>query len=283
MLTEPEIAIEHFSEFAVKLDHPECCAFDADGYLWAGGEAGQIYRIDPGGFVEEVIRTDGFTGGLAFSPAGELIVCNPHHGLLRVEASGKWMVYAREAAGESLVEPNYPIFDARGNLYVTDSGGWKAFRGRVVRFDASGGSSEIARGLGYANGLALTADGTALFVAESDTNSVYRIPLKADGTPAGTPEIYAKSAGQVPDGLALDMAGNLYVTCYGSHQILRVSPSGELTVFAHDPTGITMGGPTNITFGGSDGRDMYVANLARTTIVRAHVSEPGLRLVNRRS
>ena len=49
----PEIPIDRFEVFASGLDHPECCAFDRDGNLWAGGEAGQIYRIDPTGKVRD--------------------------------------------------------------------------------------------------------------------------------------------------------------------------------------------------------------------------------------
>ena len=45
-MPEPEISIERFEVFATGLDHPECLAFYRDGTLWAGGEAGQIYRID---------------------------------------------------------------------------------------------------------------------------------------------------------------------------------------------------------------------------------------------
>ena len=50
----PEIPTDRFDVFASGLDHPECCAFDRDGNLWAGGEAGQLYRIDPAGKVETV-------------------------------------------------------------------------------------------------------------------------------------------------------------------------------------------------------------------------------------
>src|SRR5688500_9082229 len=42
---EPLIPIDRFEIFSNGLDHPECLAFDRDGNLWAGGEAGQIYRI----------------------------------------------------------------------------------------------------------------------------------------------------------------------------------------------------------------------------------------------
>ena len=42
----PIIPRERWEVFAGGLDHPECVAFDRKGNLWAGGEAGQIYRID---------------------------------------------------------------------------------------------------------------------------------------------------------------------------------------------------------------------------------------------
>jgi gluconolactonase len=43
---KPTLALDRFEVFAEGLDHPEGLAFDRDGNLWAGGELGQIYRID---------------------------------------------------------------------------------------------------------------------------------------------------------------------------------------------------------------------------------------------
>lgn len=65
--------LERFRVFADGLDHPEGLAFDADGTLWAGGELGQIYRIDARGRVREVAKLGGFNLGLTFSLAG--VVC----------------------------------------------------------------------------------------------------------------------------------------------------------------------------------------------------------------
>src|SRR5215207_1806502 len=81
---DPEIPIDRFEVFANGLDHPECVAFDREGCLWAGGEAGQIYCIDRHGKVETIATLGGFTGGLAFSPKNELYACNPSLGIVRV-------------------------------------------------------------------------------------------------------------------------------------------------------------------------------------------------------
>src|SRR5947208_5683472 len=87
----PEIATDRFEIFANGLDHPECLAFDRQGILWAGGEAGQIYRVSPEGKVETVATLGGFTGGIAWTPDDSaLYCCNPAHGVVRVERSGQW-------------------------------------------------------------------------------------------------------------------------------------------------------------------------------------------------
>ena len=99
----PEIPIESFEIFAQGLDHPEGLAFDRQGDLWAGGEAGQVYRIDPQGKVTEVASAGGFSGGFAFSPADELFVCNPAHGVIKVSPDGNWEVFVSEADGQEIV------------------------------------------------------------------------------------------------------------------------------------------------------------------------------------
>ena len=81
--TAPEIPIDRFEIYANGLDHPECLAFDRDGFLWAGGEAGQVYRISPDRSVDTIAEMGGFCGGVAWSPDdAELYVCNPQHGIV---------------------------------------------------------------------------------------------------------------------------------------------------------------------------------------------------------
>lgn len=278
----PEIPIEQFSIFAANLDHPECIAFDRDGCLWAGGEAGQIYRIDRAGTVNVIANLGGFCAGLAFSPAGELYVCNPALGIVRVTADGRHTVFAREAGGVALRCPNFGVFDLAGNYYVTDSGQWQACNGRLLRFNASGRNEVLADGLGYANGLAITADEKVLFMVESDTDSVHRFTLQPGGAvaPAGT---FATDCGRFPDGLALDAAGNLYVCCYASDEIWRIAPGGGKTLLAWDRWGIRLGSPTNMAFGGENFDELYVANLARTSITRARLGQQGQPLAHQRT
>ena len=221
----PQIPIDRFEIFASGLDHPECAAFDRVGNLWAGGEAGQVYRVDPAGRVETIASIGGFTGGIAFSPKDELIACNPLHGLIRVDASGQWSVLATHAGSHRMVCPNFPVFDRRGNLFVTDSGQWKSQNGFLLRFSPEGAGEILAGPFGYANGLALSADEKQLFMVESDSDRILTFGLNSDGSPSRH-EVFAENVGRLPDGLALDSKENLYVCCYASDEILRIAADG---------------------------------------------------------
>jgi len=265
--------MERFEIFATGLDHPECLAFDRAGTLWAGGEAGQIYSITPMGAIQTIAEVGGFSAGIAWTPDdAELFVCNPHHGILRVSRFGQWSVFAKALGGHQLISPNYGVFDRQGNYYVTDSGNWKKRNGWLMKYTPDGRGEMIAGPLGYANGLALSADEQYLFMVESDTDSIHQIDLAT-----GISRVYAQNVGRFPDGLALDADGHLFASCYASDDIHRISPTGEKTLFAHDRWGILLGGPTNLAF--RDGY-LYASNLSRTTITRAHVGRAGKPLAN---
>jgi gluconolactonase len=275
-----ELPIERFEIFANGLDHPECCAFDRDGILWAGGEAGQFYRIDPAGKVESVANLGGFCCGVALSPDDrEMFVCVSGVGVVRITKKGEHSVFVTHAGDHKIVAPNYLLFDRRGQLYVTDSGNWMKRNGFVARFDLDGRGEVLAGPFGYANGLALTADQKYLFMVESDSDSILRFEI-GDDDRLREPEVYADQVGRLPDGLALDAEGNLYVCCYASDEIWRIGSDRKKSLLAHDRWGILLGRPTNLAFGGTDFDEIYVSNLGRYTITRAKLGICGQRLAN---
>ena len=276
------IPLERFRIFAEGLDHPEGLAFDADGVLWAGGELGQIYRIDSRGRVREIAKLGGFNLGLTFSRAQELYVCNfKLPALVRVNRKGRVLDSWERIGSRKLKTPNFSVFDSEGNLYFSDSGEWNKANGWIYRIRKNGRAEVFAGPFAFANGLALSANERFLFVVQSTRDNVEQIEIRADGR-AGERKVYAAGLHRVPDGAALDAAGNLLVTCYASDNIYKVTPKGKVSLLACDPQGTMIARPTNIVFGGPSFGQMYVANLGRWHISRAPYAGRGQLLVNQR-
>ena len=84
------------------------------------------------------------------------------------------------------------------------------------------------------------------------------------GRPSGRTD-YATDLPGLPDGLAFDDAGNLFVSCYEPSRILRIDPQGRVVCYAEDPTSHVFCHPTNIAF---DGATLYTANLGRWHITK---------------
>lgn len=278
-----EISVDQFETYVDGLDHSEDLAFDSEGILWAGGELGQVYRIPEKGRVEEVTCVGGFCLGLTFSATDELYICNAKLGcVIKVQKNGKSNLFAESVGSHKLKLPNYGVFDSSGNLYVSDSGDWAKSSGCIVRFDSRGHGKVFLEGpQPFPNGLALSADEHFLFVAQSHTDDVLQIEIREDGA-AGDREVYAAGLERVPDGLAFDAAGNLYVSCYASDNIFRVSPEREVRLLAYDRAGTTLARPTNMAFGGPGGDELYVANLGRWHISRVKLGIKGQPLANQR-
>lgn len=279
-----EIPVDQFETYVDGLDHSEGLAFDREGILWAGGEAGQVYRIPERGCVEQVTSIGGFCLGLAFSPLDELYICNAKLGcVIKVQKNGRSELFADCAGDHKLKLPNYGVFDSSGNLFVSDSGDWTKSSGCIVRFDSRGHGNVFVEGpQPFPNGLALSEDERFLFVAQSHTDDVLRIEIREDGS-AGDRDVYASGLERVPDGLAFDVAGNLYVSCYASDNIYRVSPDREVNLLAYDRAGTTLARPTNLAFGGLGCDELYVANLGRWHINRVKLGIQGQPLANQRS
>jgi gluconolactonase len=173
------------------------------------------------------------------------------------------------------------VFDREGNLYFSDSGEFKKDDGFLFVLRPNGKIEQLLDGLSFPNGLSLSADERTLYVVQSTRNNVLAVPLLDTGA-IGKARVYAAGLNNVPDGAALDAEGNLYVTCYASHNVYRVTPDEKVSLFAWDPEGTMLASPTNAAFGGANFDEMYFANLSRWHICRARVGIRGQLLANQR-
>ena len=273
-------SLEDFRTFADGLDHPEGVAVGPDGTVYAGGEAGQVYRVGDDGALTEIARTGGFLLGLAVDGDGLVYACDTgRREVVRVDPrDGAIETYSTGAPDAAFRNPNWPVFDDRGNLYVTDSGGWKSDDGHIVVIAPGGATSVWSRDVSrFPNGACLTADGTALLVIESLHPGVSRIPIEPDGS-AGTPQVVCELPGSVPDGIAVDERGGCYVACYRPDRIYYVDAAGNVEVFADDPQGTVLAAPTNVVFVGDDRRTLLVGSLGRWHLAACEVDVAGVAL-----
>jgi sugar lactone lactonase YvrE len=259
------LSLKKASIFHDGLDHPECVAVHPDGSVWCGGEAGQIYRIAADGSSLEVRvePTGGFTAALAFGPDGLLYYVDVgQRAVFRLDPAGGGPepVVSGSIGGHELRIANAIAFDGAGNLFLTES--WSATEPGpgVFRIDPAGRAELWSPGpFLFANGIAVSPDGDAVYVAETWSRRITRIPVLADGS-AGSPALYAELPGTAPDGLGFGPDGLLYVACYQPSQVMRIEPGGEPAVVVRDDDAMVLAHPTNIAF---RGRTAFLANLGR--------------------
>ena len=258
-----------------RLAHPEGVAVAQDGAVWCGTENGQIMRIAPDGASMVCMgETAGFILGIAFDLAGNLYACDLALACVwrRDAVTG---ALTRFAAGPKI--PNFPVVDtARNCLYVSDSGGFGQVGPGVWRFDLTTGQGHLwcDHAFHFANGLALHPGGNHLAVAETFGASVVLVAINPDGA-AGDVSPLTNGIEGLPDGLAYDVGGNLFISCYEPSRIYHLSIAGDLTLFAQDITAHTLCHPTNIAFRGAT---MFAANLGRWHITAIETQTTGLPL-----
>ena len=260
--------VSEVRNFVTGLDHPEGVAVGGDGTLYAGGEAGQVYRISSDGKkVETLANTGGFCLGITLEQEENIYVCDlGRRALMKVSQHGSVTVVAEAVGDRKFTCPHFSVFDSKGNLYFSDSGEWKQGNGVVCRLGADGSVEVFAQGpFHFANGLALDAAERYLYVVESNLDRVVRIEIKPDGR-AGTPEVYAEGLARVPDGMAFDGNGNLYVTTYASNCIYRVTPDRRVDLLCQDAENLLLCQATNCAFGGASFDQLFVGNLGRDHI-----------------
>src|SRR5262249_28160779 len=111
----------------------------------------------------------------------------------------------------------------------------------------------------FANGVAVAPDGSAVYVAETWSRRISRVPVRRDGS-AGDPELFAQLPGTLPDGLGFGPHGLLYGACYQPRPIVRIDEQGRSSVLIRDDDAIVLAHPTNIAFRGSTA---FCSNLGR--------------------
>jgi sugar lactone lactonase YvrE len=199
---------------------------------------------------------------------GFLVTCYDNGTLAVVTADGaNAAAIEKDSAGDPLVGPNDIALAGPGKAYVTTSGPWDSapIVGKVLLVASDGSAAVVADDLHYANGLALSAEGTTLFVVEHYAARIVRFTVQGDGsltdralfvrmTDLGEPP------DALPDGLKLGPDGNFYIGLYSAGRVIVVDATGKLVKKIEVPAATA----PNLTFS-ADGKTMFVMAVDDTT------------------
>lgn len=258
------------------LDHPEGVAWDPSGFLVAGGEAGQIYRIAINGneAPDAVVSTGGFILGVALDGDQRAYVCDCKLGkVLRVDLNEATVAeYGVGTADEPMVTPNHLVFDQGGRLFVSDSGEWGANNGKIWLIENSGECRVVDReSAQFPNGLAIDPLGTYLYVVETTLPGVSRHRLNESGE-LGPREQVVSMPQTVPDGLAFTQDGRMLITCFRPDRVY-VWSAGELEILVDDWRAVEISAPTNAAFFGESLDRLALANIGESFLTEVLVTD----------
>ena len=261
-LTQPK-------EFTGGIEGPQC---DGAGNIYAVNfkTDGTIGKVTPTGkgevFVELTNKSVG--NGIVFDLAGAMFIADyVNHNVLKVDmATKKISVFAHQ---DGMNQPNDLAIGPDDVLWASDPN-WGNSTGQLWRIDRQGKVSKVAGDMGTTNGIEVSPDGKTLYVNESVQRGIWAFTITADGLK--DKRLLKQFPDHGFDGMRCDIDGNLYVTRHGKGTVAVVSPKGEV-LREVDVLGKM---PSNLCFGGPDGRTVYVTEVEHTRLVKFRVDRPGL-------
>src|SRR5665647_1404227 len=227
---------------------------DKSGTIYAVNfdHQGTIGKISPSGeasiFIE--LPSGSIGNGIRFDSHGNMLIADyTNHNVLKVDmATKKISVFANEPR---MSQPNDIAIDSKDRVYASDPN-WKANTGRIWHFDLNG-KSTLLDSMGTANGIEVSPDEKTLYVNESVQRKVWAYDLSAKGE-VSNKRLLIDFPDFGMDGMRCDIKGNLYIARFGKGTVVKVSTEGKVI----QEIALVGKRPTNVAFGGKDGRTVYV-------------------------
>jgi sugar lactone lactonase YvrE len=203
-----------------------------DGRLWfSDWFAQEIIAVDPDGRSEVITRVPSMPFCFDWLPDGRLLIVSGRDGrLLRREPDGSLVTHA-DLSGLSRNPWNEIVVDGRGNIYLNGIGfdfpGGAFAPGIVALVTPDGAVRQVAEGVAFPNGMAVTPDNATLILAESYANQLTAFDIAADGSLSNR-RVWARVEDDHPDGICLDADGAVWYADVGTRRCVRVREGGEV-------------------------------------------------------
>ncbi|WP_333161552.1 SMP-30/gluconolactonase/LRE family protein [Microcoleus sp. Pol12B4] len=250
-----------------------------DGFLlFSDIPANIIYKLASSQQVEVFRRPSGKANGNTLDKENRLLTAeHENRRVSRTEKDGKVITLADRYEGKRLNSPNDLVVKSDGSIYFTDPSYGVSkdqeelgFYG-VYRLASDGKLTLLVKDLVLPNGIAFSPDEQKLYVNNSEAGYIAVFDVKSDGTVTNErlfADLKDASQGGVPDGLKVDLEGNIYSTGPGGVWIL--SPDGKLLGKISVPETAT-----NLAWGERDRKTLYIT--ANTSLYRIRLKIAGVR------
>ena len=228
--------------------------------LWVDVLAGLLHRsrIGAGDLLDEVVthRFSCHLGAAAPALTGGYVLA-AGAGFLHLDEHGAVHQLAQPEAGRADVRMNDGACDPQGRFWA----GTMAYdespeAGVLYRLELDGTCTAVVSGLTISNGIGWSPEGTTMYLADSGTSRIDAFEFDPIDGALGDRRtiVHVAEHGMVPDGLAVDDQGCIWVALWDGAAVRRYSPDGSLLASLPLP----VDRPTSCTFGGPDRSTLFV-------------------------
>jgi sugar lactone lactonase YvrE len=264
-------SVDHTAEnlFSNNIEGP---AVDKKGDLYVVNfqRDGTIGKVAIDGSVELFVTLpEGSTANsIQFDRKGNMYLADfTGHNVLHVDMKSKAVtVYVHN---DQFNQPNDLCINSRGQLFASDPN-WSNGTGKLWRIDKGGKAVLLADDMGTTNGIELNPDENILYVNESVQRKIWAFDVDRKGN-LSNKRLFASFDDFGFDGMKCDRMGNLYVTRYGKGVVAVLSPQGQL--LREIP--LTGKRCSNLVFGGTDGKTVFVTLQDRKGMEKFRTAFPG--------
>lgn len=245
---------------------------DIDGTLYVVNyqQTGTIASVGMDGRCSMFVQLPDSSNGnsIQFNSKHQMLVADwPRHNILRIDMKTKHIDTL--CHNDRFNQPNDICIDKRDRVFASDPA-WKDSTGNLWRIDPDGTPTLLESAMGTTNGICLSPDERTLYVNESVQRAVWKYSLDGDGN-ISHKQLLIRFDDFGMDGMKCDREGNLYIARFGKGTIAVVSPEGKL----QREVQLTGKNCTNLVFGGSDGRSVFVTMQDRKGLEQFRNDIPG--------